>query len=96
MYDNKYLLIRPRIDSFVGPNRKVYQVIYNDGNELEIAGKNCQNEEENFVKIKTKIYAEKSTEPVNQFQIKTLGPYKKWEHTYDFSENGELVMNHSK
>lgn len=30
-YTNKYLLIRHRLDSFVGPNKKLYQVIYNDG-----------------------------------------------------------------
>lgn len=31
----------------------------------------------------------------DNFQIKTIGPYDKWEHTYDISENGELILDHS-
>lgn len=42
------------------------------------------------------IIAEKSSENLSHFQIKTFGPYEKWEHTYDFSEDGELIVNHSK
>lgn len=52
--------------------------------------------EENFKTINWKYYAEKSSEALDHFQIKTFGPYEKWEHTYDFSENGEFALDHSK
>lgn len=51
-------------------------------------------EEKNF--SNRKFYTEKTSEALDHFQIKTFGPYEKWEHTYDFSENGELVLDHSK
>ncbi|KAG4068656.1 hypothetical protein HA402_002347 [Bradysia odoriphaga] len=74
VYEYKYSLIRPRLHLFVGPNKKVYQVIYNDSNEIDIA--------------------ENSPDVVDHFQIKTFGPYEKWEHTYDFSDTGALVVDH--
>lgn len=36
IYKNKYLLIRHRLVSFVGPNKKVFKVIYNDEDEPNI------------------------------------------------------------
>ncbi|XP_037028543.1 uncharacterized protein LOC119068841 isoform X2 [Bradysia coprophila] len=75
VYEYKYSLIRSRLHSFVGPNKKNYQITYNVGNEIDIA--------------------EKSPNVVDHFQIKTFGPYEKWEHTYDFSDNGAVVVDHT-
>lgn len=35
-YERKYELIRHRLHSFVGPDNKIYNVVYNDGNEPTI------------------------------------------------------------
>ncbi|XP_037047370.1 uncharacterized protein LOC119082102 [Bradysia coprophila] len=74
VYENKNVLIRPRLESFVGPNKKLYQVVYNDGNAIDIA---------------------ESPDVLNHFQIKTFGPYEKFEHTYDFSEDGTNIVSHT-
>ncbi|KAG4073057.1 hypothetical protein HA402_009476 [Bradysia odoriphaga] len=73
--ENKDWLVRPRLDSFVGPNKKVYKVIFNDGDEHYVE--------------------EQSSEALDHFEIKTFGPFEKWEHTFVFSENGELVVDHT-
>lgn len=39
---------------------------------------------------------EQSSDVLDHVQIKTIGSYEKWVHTYDFSENGEFLMDHSK
>lgn len=41
-------------------------------------------------------YTENSSEVLDHFQIKSTGLYEKYEHTYDFSENGDLILDHSK
>ncbi|XP_037038573.1 uncharacterized protein LOC119076048 [Bradysia coprophila] len=73
--ENKDSLVRPRLYSFVGPNKKVYKVIVKDGNEHHVE--------------------EQSSEALDHFEIKTFGPFEKWEHTFVFSANGVLALDHS-
>ncbi|KAG4078044.1 hypothetical protein HA402_002095 [Bradysia odoriphaga] len=75
VYENKNVLIRPRLESFVGPNKKVYHVVYNDSDAIDIT--------------------EISPNVLSHFEIKTFGPYEKFEHTYDFSEDGTNIVSHT-
>lgn len=47
------------------------------------------------LKIRNYFCADTSKTSDN-YQIKSFGPYGKWEHIYDFSEDGEIVLDHSK
>ncbi len=44
-----------------------------------------------------KFYISETPEKsLDYLQIKTLGPYAKWEHTYTFAQNGDTATDLSK
>ncbi|KAJ6638206.1 hypothetical protein Bhyg_10939 [Pseudolycoriella hygida] len=76
IYKEKHHFIRHRLTSFVGPNKKLFKVNFEDG-------------------IESNVTISESSETLDKFQIKTLGPYEKWKHTYDISEIGDKVIDHT-
>lgn len=98
-YQEKFSFIRHSLQSFVGPDKVTYRLHTTQSNSSDIAIKSgITSEFKTFslFRFANFFYAEKLEKTVDGLQIKTLGPYSKWVHTYSFSENGETATDLSK